>query len=200
MSCSSHKPVAGAANTWSAQSTDLDRIFIGPSDSGRCALPATYYAGVTSFSASGSSFTIMGHVQSNRPVELVDGIPQTGYVLAGNTVYYQIALGWAWQDVEFIVSASSGSASLYVNNVWDVETGEVFQPSVSCNNYGGCTVTHALWSSAESPFGDSVTIAGTDANACTQCQYVVAVYAQHEDTFFTLTGITNAQVWSLSVC
>ena len=103
---SSYEHPNGTHNEWSSQTAGSDAISISPAPTG------TLYVAVYAFGLN-CQYTITAHLydasrESDVPIQLIDGIPQTGILQRGRMRYYHLSLYTQHADISFTVQRSVG--------------------------------------------------------------------------------------------
>lgn len=102
--------------TWAHRSYGADTLAINWASEGACVPSAEvscdFYIGVYGFTA--SSFSIMAYLHDNRPIVLVDGVPQSGMVNQSISEQYLLYVEPGHTDIEITLTPRFGDADLYV--------------------------------------------------------------------------------------
>lgn len=143
-----------------------------------------YYIGVHAFLDSTFVLTANTDCSGNHTVDfsnLIDGLPQSGTLIARQTRYYKYQVAQAGVDLVVSVSRRYGDPDLYMS----VDNGVPPSP----NGY--------TWK-ANSAGEDMITVSRFDSNACHSppCTYYIAVYA-FTDTAFTVIASLSSTITTL---
>eukprot|EP00499_Haloplacidia_sp_CaronLabIsolate_P003203 CAMPEP_0196770370 /NCGR_PEP_ID=MMETSP1104-20130614/1097_1 /TAXON_ID=33652 /ORGANISM="Cafeteria sp., Strain Caron Lab Isolate" /LENGTH=2418 /DNA_ID=CAMNT_0042140481 /DNA_START=96 /DNA_END=7352 /DNA_ORIENTATION=+ len=113
MNCTT-RPTA-RSHDWAHYAYGRDVITIPYSESGchvEGGAPCEFYIGIYGYT--NSTYTVLVALKDDHPIRLVDGRPQTGYVLASQWSYYELGLVGTDEDVEVTLTSRDGDADLFV--------------------------------------------------------------------------------------
>jgi len=148
--------------------------------------PGPYYIGVEAYRGTNSTFTIVAIVNCLNAsdadyIYLINGVPQSGSLAKGEARYYRFDVLSSHVDVSISVTRKYGDPDLFV--------------STSLHGSGRASPDSYMWASMA--LGeDLITIDSSDPNFCSNCSYLITVFAA-ANTSYTLSASTSNHIVTL---
>lgn len=159
-------------------------LSLGPHDYGYIAEGGVYH--VLVYSSTGANYTVLGMSRAGI-TELRDGTPQRESCRTGEYEYFSFTVPNSTATTTFTVTPLNGDPDLYISCNSD-------PTHLSLTGYPSRAPGHYTWSSESLRGSESLTIHGSDANACNHGAgggtFYVAVFG-FRNTTFTLLAETD---------